>query len=316
MTKPAVRHLLRDRRALGAALFAAGSIALAAGLGTAHTTDTRAAVFADTVPQYDLNRLIDPANVLGGMNMAAHEDCSTGFGMHSGTRYFISTAGHCGKSGQGVFVPLFNPPTGLPTEGHTQVGTITANGLPEPDHPEKSAVDDTALITIDHDGTAIPGADVIDTVSPSGGIGTKTVVGTIAQGDLYAGETLCLAGARTGLHCGLRVVAPTVAGPLPDGYQTQGTIGLQAPTGTIGACPGDSGSPVYAIIPGTNGILAVGTTTAVNISEVDDNHGDGDCTLRPGVAAQDIYVTPIAQYTALLGAELNFGSPDSLPHSN
>ncbi|WP_069762483.1 S1 family peptidase [Streptomyces sp. LUP47B] len=155
--------------------------------------------------------------------------CSAGVNVHSGSTYYLVTAGHCTD--------------GMPTWYTSSAMTTT--------------IGPTA-------GTSFPGDDfgVVRYSNPAvphpGTIGTVDVTGTATA---YVGQSVCRRGASTGVHCG-RVTALNATVNYGDGTVVTGLIQTN-----ICAEPGDSGGPLYAgdkvvgILSGGSGNCATGGTT-------------------------------------------------------
>ncbi|MBW8801191.1 MAG: S1 family peptidase [Streptomyces sp.] len=155
--------------------------------------------------------------------------CSAGVNVHSGSTYYLVTAGHCTD--------------GMPTWYTSSAMTTT--------------IGPTA-------GTSFPGDDfgVVRYSNPAvphpGTIGTVDVTGTATA---YVGQSVCRRGATTGVHCG-RVTALNATVNYGDGAVVTGLIQTN-----ICAEPGDSGGPLYAgdkvvgILSGGSGNCATGGTT-------------------------------------------------------
>lgn len=173
------------------------------------------------------------------------EECTSGFGVHStvDNRRYVLIAGHCedpAQTHQGVW--------GHDTGGEF-VGSFT----------HRNAQHDDAMIETNPSNKMWDG--------PLNAGFTKTVVGW----DVAAqNESLCTSGAVTGVLCGFIVDQVAWKGDVSDGRG--GTLHLIDMThatrqaGTVQS--GDSGGPVFSIVPGTQNVRAAGIISAADGGKV------------------------------------------------
>nr|MDT0656930.1 trypsin-like serine protease [Micromonospora sp. DSM 115978] len=189
----------------------------------------------------------------GGFRMA----CTTGFGVHSDTRSFVLTAGHCASRGDTVYQGIFGGGSGT---------TFKAMGGVSSDYWEYD------LLLVNTSGWYL----IFD-----GGPTTSTTKRVNSWGYWAANELVCHSGSVSGTVCGLRQLRSKdfrVSADSPDsdgdyGYVVRGVIETIQADGRTAAQRGDSGGPVFTL-NGTGvrakGIVSGGGGTIMNFQDWQD----------------------------------------------
>lgn len=192
-------------------------------------------VNVDRPPQMLYNRQTDVSPYWGGArwyNMSSGKQCTTGFGVLSGTGTLMLTAGHCGNNLHAVRIGTLSP-----------LATITAD------------VDtrDTLMITPPSGGT-YQGRIYV------GGPASSASLKVIGSAVDYVGNWVCTSGSFSGEQCGARIKAvnTSLSGVFP--------LTSAAATGRCLALAGDSGAPVFhrgvSSSPSILGAVGHGTVSA------------------------------------------------------
>jgi hypothetical protein len=166
--------------------------------------------------------------------------CTTGLEFVNGFGYFTSTAGHCGRVGDGVII------------GPVIVDSIRANGY----QGQQWVMADVSMVSLSARG--FPGWPMIDT----GDYGQRPIAGKYRNAQIGGGLGLCFEGMYSDSgNCGRVTRANTWT--CCDQYGTSFYFScIDYPSG-----PGDSGGPVYQP-SGVNAIAVGMVSSAVTINGV------------------------------------------------
>jgi hypothetical protein len=235
----------------------------------------------DTAPWNggDFDDVVDPA--LGAFT----NDCSTGYGAHKGSQWYLITAGHCAFVGYLAFngTPNFFSPTGV----FTLMGETTTDGS----YRKKDGIDAGLIDTSEAGQSSSPAVYTAGSTSSQ----VADVSGTATS---PAGDQVCSDGAFEGEICGLvlqktkpmpecitELVSKTVRYTVCDIYEAI------RPKGKVAAGQGDSGGPVFRFVGSK--LYATGIITAQSVTD------HFKCKTYQIKGFNTRYCSPVLYYTSI-----------------